>query len=251
MLNKLNGWAIVLACVAGAMPARAAIIYDTHDQNGVGELAPNADDGTPNRPAGDRMGNTIIFGGTARALDTVSLVCGTYHFNNTPDTTQQTWTMSLYAPDGANDPTGPGNNGKQPGTLIASSSVNTNLFNTGTILDTLTFNFGGVTVPNTVVAIASSSLIGNADLQVGVVPSSDHTPLVGSNPFGDRAWYGTAIGTFSSDTSWFFNDSGGDASVSNNLAMVFSAHDVPEPATLGGLGLAARTLLKRRRRRNG
>ena len=64
---------------------RASVIYDTHDLNEVNELVPNADDGTPGRPAGSRMGNTVIFDGTARALDTVMIQYGTYHFDGQQD----------------------------------------------------------------------------------------------------------------------------------------------------------------------
>src|SRR6476660_6429544 len=72
----------------GAPSARAAVIYDAQDSNAVGELVPNADDGTPGRPPGSRMGNTVIFAGTERALDTVMLQYGTYHPDGQPSPTQ-------------------------------------------------------------------------------------------------------------------------------------------------------------------
>jgi hypothetical protein len=63
--------ASVLGVLVAAPVARAAVIYDTQDHGF--NLVPNADDGTPGRPPGSRMGNTIIFAGTERALDTVKL----------------------------------------------------------------------------------------------------------------------------------------------------------------------------------
>src|SRR4051794_40450861 len=146
-MRRILPGAILGALLTLAPAARAAVVYNTHDQNLVGELVPNAEDGTPNRPAGRQMGNTVIFAGTARALDSVTLEYGTYHSNNStsPD---QTITLSLYKPDGPLDLTGPGLNGKQPGTLIGSSSITTSQFN---VLDAshapLTFNFNGLAVP--------------------------------------------------------------------------------------------------------
>src|SRR5437763_1025011 len=76
--------------------------------------------------AGGRMRNTVIFAGTERALDSVLLEYGTYHFNGQTSPTQ-TITLSLYLPDGDDDIAG--QNGNQPGTLIGSSSVKTAQFN--------------------------------------------------------------------------------------------------------------------------
>jgi hypothetical protein len=238
-----------LAVLLLAAPiGRASVIYDAHDDNSVGELVPNGEDGTPNRPTGSRMGNTVVFGGTARGLDTVTLRYGTYHFDNQPSA-DQTITLSLYKPDGPADLTGPGLNGNQPGTLIGSRSITTSLFNApDSGSDLLTFDFGGLVVPDSLVAIVSSTLISNANTQTGFIASSDFTPLVGSNPHGDRLWFGEGPGTFSSDDTWAQADSGGDPTTSNNMVIVFDAHDVPEPAT-ASLLVACGTLLLRGRRR--
>ena len=134
-----------------------------------------------------------------RGLDTATLRYGTYHFDNQPSA-DQTITLSLYKPDGPADLTGPGLNGNQPGTLIGSRSITTSLFNApDSGSDLLTFDFGGLVVPDSLVAIVSSTLISNANTQTGFIASSDFTPLVGSNPHGDRLWFGEGPGTFSSD----------------------------------------------------
>jgi hypothetical protein len=244
-------WACApLALVVLAAPvARASVIYDTHDLNGVGELVPNGEDGTPGRPAGSRMGNTVTFGGTARGLDTVTLEYGTYHFDNQPSS-DQTITLSLYKPDGPADLSGPGLNGNQPGTLLASRSITTSQFNAADSGSaTLTFDFGGLAVPDSLVAIVSSSLLSNSNTQTGFIASSDFTPLAGSNPHGDRLWFGEGPGTFSSDIAWAQADSGGDSTTSNNMALVFDAHDVPEPVGVSVMFLSGAMLLPRGRRR--
>lgn len=228
----------------GAPSAHAAVIYDAQDSNAVGELVPNADDGTPGRPPGSRMGNTVIFVGTERALDSVLLEYGTYHFNGQTSPTQ-TITLSLYLPDGDDDIAG--QNGNQPGTLIGSSSLRTAQFNgPDSLFSTLTFKFGGLVVPDSVVAIVSSSLIGDANTQTGFIASSDFTPNLGSNPHGDRLWFGDGPGSFFSDNFWAQFDGGGDPSISNNMMMVFNAHDLPEPAGASMAFVAAAAALRLR-----
>jgi hypothetical protein len=234
---------LLLLLWVGAPSARAAVIYDAQDANNVGELVPNADDGTPGRPPGSRMGNTVIFVGTERALDSVLLEYGTYHFNGQTSPTQ-TITLSLYLPDGDDDIAG--QNGNQPGTLIGSSSLRTAQFNgPDNLFSTLTFKFGGLVVPDSVVAIVSSTLIGDADTQTGFIASSDFTPNLGSNPHGDRLWFGDGPGSFFSDNFWAQFDGGGDPSISNNMMMVFNAHDLPEPASAWLLIGAGAALLPR------
>lgn len=231
-------------------PARAAVIYDAQDQNSVGELVPNGDDGTPGRPPGSRMGNTVIFVGTERALDTVKLQWGTYHFDNQPSPTQ-TITLSLYLPDGEDDIAGI--NGNQPGTLLGTSSITTKQFNApDSLQNTLTFNFGGLIVPASVVVIVGSSLISNSNTQTGFLASSDFTPNLGSNPRGDRLWFGDGPGTFYSDDFWARADGGGDPSISNNMQMLIEAHDLPEPAAASLLlGFGTLLLCGRRCRASG
>jgi hypothetical protein len=218
--------------------AHAAVIYDAQDQNAVGELVPNGDDGTPGRPPGSRMGNTVIFAGTERALDTVKLQWGTYHFDNQPSPTQ-TITLSLYLPDGEDDIAGV--NGRQPGTLLGSRSIRTAQFNAADSRpNTLTFNFDGLEVPDSVVVIVGSTLISNSNTQTGFLASSDFTPNLGGNPNGDRLWFGEEPGTFYSDDFWARADGGGDPSISNNMQMLIEAHDLPEPAAasmLVGFGI--------------
>jgi hypothetical protein len=238
------------ALAATAAPsARAAVIYDAQDQNAVGELVPNGDDGTPGRPPGSRMGNTVIFVGSERALDTVKIQWGTYHFDGQPSPTQ-TITLSLYLPDGEDDIAGI--NGNQPGTLLGTSSITTKQFNApDSLQNTLTFNFGGLIVPDSVVVIVGSTLISNSNTQTGFLASSDFTPNLGSNPNGDRLWFGEGPGTFYSDDFWARADGGGDETISNNMQMLIEAHEVPEPAAAASLVVGFGSLLLARRRRVG
>jgi hypothetical protein len=217
---------LVLSLLLTMPSARAAVIYDTQDHGF--NLVPNADDGTPGRPPGSRMGNTVTFAGTERALDTVMLQYGTYHPDGQPSPTQ-TITLSLYLPDGEDDVAG--QNGNQPGTLIGARSIRTTQFNApNSIPNTLTFNFGGLVVPDSVIAIVSSSLIGNSNTLTGFISSSDFEPNFGSNPHGDRLWFGEGPGTFFSDDFWARADGNNDPNISNNMTMLIQAHDVPEPA---------------------
>jgi len=238
---------VVLTLLLTVPVARAAVIYDTQDHGF--NLVPNADDGTPGRPPGSRMGNTVIFAGTERALDTVMLQYGTYHRDGQPSPTQ-TITLSLYLPDGEDDVIGL--NGRQPGTLIGSSSITTKQFNApASIPNTLTFNFGGLVVPDSVVVIVSSSFIGNSNTLTGFISSSDFEPNLGSNPYGDRLWFGDDPGTFFSDDFWSRFDGNNDPNISNNMTMLIQAHDLPEPtaaAMLVGFGMLLLGRGRRRRR---
>jgi hypothetical protein len=252
-------WAVamlLLACAASRVPASDIIVYNTPDINQSGELVPNGQDGTANRPNGDQMGNTVILAGGPAILDKVNLVWGTYNFSGSSPA--QNITLSLYQANGPADLTGPGTNGNQPGTLIATQTVNTTALETGVngAGTTLTFNFGNIHVPGTLVAIASSDLAtvvnGNTNIQTGWIPSSDFTPTVGSNPHGDQAWYGTSTpGSFSSNNTWAIVDGGGGPTISNNLMLTFFA-SVPEPsgialALVGLVAMAGYGLRQRRR----
>ena len=69
----------------------------------------------------------------------------------------------------------------------------------------------------------------------------------GSNPFGDRLWFGEGPGTFTSNNTWAQADGNDDPSISNNMAMLFDAHEVPEPAALSLLCGCGALLLRARR----
>ena len=150
--------ALLMGCALSRVSASDIIVYSTPHANTGGELVPNGQDGTPNRPNGDEMGNTVILAGGPTNLDSVSLVWGTYNISG--PSPAQNITLSLYQANGPADLTGPGANGNQPGTLIATQTVNTTALETGTNTagTTLTFNFGGIHVPGTLVAIDSSDL---------------------------------------------------------------------------------------------
>jgi hypothetical protein len=206
--------------VAGV--ATADIIYQatTFENNYV----PFGDDGTPNRPAGNHLGNTITFGGTARGLDTATIVV----YNATG--ANQPFTLSLYA----------GNN-PNTGALLGSSSTTVGAFQ-----QNATFDFGGLPVPDTLTFIISASSGSNSN--AGPF-SSNLPPTVGSGP--NSLWYGFAPGNFTQNTTWAIND----GATTNYLNAQFTASalpaPVPEPASilLVGMGVVGVAAYAYRRRR--
>src|SRR5436190_16455090 len=109
--------ALVLACILLAVPGigKADIIYDVTGLNS-NDFIPFENDGTPNRPPGDHLGNQITFAGTAREVFHVQVV-----FASIGPKEIDTYTLDLYKNDGPIDP----NSGlHMPGTLIAELKTN-------------------------------------------------------------------------------------------------------------------------------
>ena len=77
--------------------ARADSIYNV-TAAGSNDFVPFENDGTPNRPFGNQMGNEITFAGTARYLDHVQVV-----FASIGPKEVDTYTLDLYRNDGPID----------------------------------------------------------------------------------------------------------------------------------------------------
>jgi hypothetical protein len=217
---------LALALCAGT--ARADVIFQNNTdffQGGSINYVPFRDDGTPNRPAGSFLGETVTFAGTARQLDSVML--GVYNESGSTFT----YTLDLYA--GANPNTG---------ALLGSVSVAVGQVFTGMP----TFNFGGLLVPDTITFVVHSSDTGTGFPLTGPI-SSNIVPTVGSGP--DSLWYGNSPGNFVANNTWAI----ADGANRNYLVAQFNASSpvaaIPEPASLALAGLGLVTLVGYRLRR--
>jgi hypothetical protein len=207
--------------------ARADIIFqnntDFHLGGNIINYVPFRDDGTPNRPFGSRLGETVTFAGAARSLDSVELGV----FNRTG--ANLTYTLDIYA--GANPNTG---------ALLGSASVPLGPAS-GVLMPT--FDFGGLPVPDTVTFVVSSDDTSGGFPMTGPL-SSNIAPTVGSGP--NSLWFGNGPGTFTANNTWAIDD----GALTNFLVVQFDATGVPEPATLTlfGTGLAGLVAVGWRRR---
>jgi hypothetical protein len=231
--------AVALGLALGG-PARADInIYDV-TAAGSNDFVPFEDDGTPNRPFGSHLGNTITFAGSARYLTHVQAV-----FASIGPREVDTYTLDLYRNDGAPDPNGSGL--LQPGTLIASfttQALNQPLpGNGGYGVD---WNFAPTLVPDSLTAVISSSYSTITPGQFMGPFVAVQPPLTGSAV--NTIWYGDGTpGRWAADPNWAIADGG----VTNYIDMRFDALTaVPEPAsvTLAALGLLAPIVHARLRR---
>ena len=232
----LIGAFIALAAigVASFPGAKADNIYNV-TAAGSNDFVPFENDGTPNRPFGDRLGNEITFAGTARYLNHVQVV-----FASIGPKEIDTYTLDLYKNDGPIDLT---SGLHQPGTLIAEFTTQASNIplpgNGGYGVD---WNFSPTLVPDSLTAIVSSSYSTTTPGQfmgpfVAVTP-----PLTGSAL--NTMWYGDGTpGNWTADSNWAINDGG----ATNFIDMRFDAsQSVPEPsslalasiATIGGLAMA-------------
>jgi hypothetical protein len=221
--------AALIASASGlAAPAPAAKAGNIYNVTAAGsnDFVPFENDGTPNRPFGDRLGNEITFAGTARYLNHVQVV-----FASIGPKEIDTYTLDLYKNDGPIDP----HSGLQrPGTLIAEFKTQASNIplpgNGGYGVD---WNFSPTLVPDSLTAVVSSSyttttpgvLMGPF---VAVIP-----PLTGSAL--NTMWYGDGQpGNWTADSNWAINDGG----VTNFIDMRFDAlQSVPEPSSLVLLSL--------------
>lgn len=227
------GFAVLLLC--GSAVAKCDTIYEETGLNSF-DFIPFENDGTPNRPFGDHLGNTITFAGTDRLLTHVQVA-----FASIGPKGLNTYTLTLYRNDGAPDPNGSGL--LQPGTEIASfQTVASNQPLPGNGGYGVDWNFAPTLVPDTLTAVISSDYSGQfMGPFAAVVP-----PLVGSAI--NTVWYGDGTpGGWVADSTWAIVDGG----VTNFFDMRFDA--VPEPGSVGltlGLGIPGILLLLRRRKRS-
>jgi PEP-CTERM motif len=205
--------------------ARADSIYNVTGL-GSGDFVPFENDGTPNRPFGDRLGNEITFAGTARYLNHVQVV-----FASIGPKEIDTYTLDLYKNDGPIDPT---SGLREPGTLIAElKTQGSNIPLPGNGGYGVDWNFSPTLVPDSLTAIVSSSYSTTTPGQfmgpfVAVIP-----PLTGSSL--NTMWYGDGTpGNWTADSNWAINDGG----ATNYIDMRFDAFgSVPEPSSLALMSL--------------
>ncbi len=210
----------------GIASADSVIYVDT--AAGSNDFVPFENDGTPNRPNGDQMGNQVTFAGTARYLDHVQVA-----FASIGPKEIDTYTLDLYKNDGPVDP----NSGlNQPGTLIAEFQTQaSNVPMPGNGGYGVDWYFGPILVPDTLTAIVSSSYSTTTPGQL-MGPFADvTTPETGSAL--NTIWYGDGTpGNWTANNTWAIND----GAVTNYLDMTFyAAQSVPEPSSLCLLALGA------------
>lgn len=212
-----------------------------YQETGLGsfDFIPFENDGTPNRPFGDHLGNTITFGGSERLLNHVQVV-----FASIGPKGLNTYTLTLYRNDGAPDPNGSGL--LQPGTEIASfQTIASNQPLPGNGGYGVEWNFAPTLVPDTLTAVISSDYSTTTPGQFMGPFAAVMPPLVGSAV--NTVWYGDGTpGGWIADSNWAIVDGG----VTNYFDMTFDA--VPEPGSLGlalSLSVPGVFLLLRRRKR--
>lgn len=216
--------ALTSLCAVLVGSARADLIYDV-SAAGSFDFVPFEDDGTPNRPAGSHLGNEITFAGTARYLthgEAVLSRIGPVEVDN--------YTLDLYKADGSIDPS---SGLHRPGTLIGSYTTSaSNAFIPGTGAFVVDWNFAPVLVPNTVIAIISSTYSTTTPGQFMGPFAAVMPPLTGTAL--NTIWYGDgAPSHWKADPNWAINDGG----VTNYLDMRFNAlKSVPEPGSLALAG---------------
>jgi hypothetical protein len=195
-----NCLAAIGLVLLGLQPlARADLIYDVTGQ-GSNDFIPFENDGTPNRPPGDHLGNQIAFGGTSRELFHVQVV-----FASIGPKEVDTYTLDLYRNDGAIDP----HSGLQmPGTLIG--EFKTNALNQplpGNGAYGVDWYFNPILVPDTLTAVVSSTYSTTTPGQLMGPFAAALLPLEGSAI--NTVWYGDgSTGNWQANSTWAINDGG-------------------------------------------
>ena len=241
LLKKCAAAATFATLLAGSATA-SMVVYQASDS--TINFIPDSDDGTPNRPTGDMMGNTVTLAGTERYLTSLTVRAATSDLT-LPD---QTVSLSLYLNDGAADSGGSGI--LQPNTLITSATLSDVSFAQAGGVLSLTFSFPSVQVPETFTFIVDFSPGSVASKLVGLM-SNNSTAQVGSSV--NRMWYGTGQpGAWLSDANWAISDG---AAFNLVDAVIMADADplipVPEgsPAILAFLGMVAVQSVRRKSRR--
>jgi hypothetical protein len=246
---RIGAAAFTLVVVATFSDARGlaradSIIYNVTAQDSD-DFVPFENDGTPNRPNGDHLGNQITFAGSDRYLDHVQVV-----FASIGPAEVDTYTLDLYKNDGPIDP----NSGlHEPGTLIAEFTTQASNVplpgNGGYGVD---WFFSSTLVPDSLTAVVSSSYSTTTPGQFMGPFVAVHPPLTGSAL--NTIWYSDGTpGNWTANDTWAINDGG----ATNEFDMRFYAQQtVPEPSALvmmtlgtgGGLILTIRRSRIRPRR---
>ncbi len=216
-LRRASFVAFALTILACQQAARADNIYNVTGLNSS-DFIPFENDGTPNRPPGDHLGNEITFAGTARELDHVQVV-----FASIGPIETDTYTLDLYRNNG---PIDPGSGLAMPGTLIAefkTSALNQPLpGNGGYGVD---WYFNPILVPDTLTAVISSSYSTTTPGQYMGPYAAVYPPLNGSAI--NTVWYGDGTpGNWQANNTWALSDGG----TTNYFDMRFDA--VPEPSSM-------------------
>src|SRR5450432_2876527 len=209
-------FAIVMSLMASTMRGSLTVYQDADSTN---NFVPDADDGTPNRPAGEIIGNTITLAETHCSLTGATIKIATTDTATTP----QDVTLSLYLNDGASDPGG--SVLLQPGTLITSVTVSQVSLSSGVL--TVDFSFPSLLVPDTFTFVLSFSPGGASSSSFVGAMSANSAPQIGSG--FNTLWYGNgAIGNWTTNSSWAL----ADGAAVNFLDATFLIADptaVPEP----------------------
>ena len=212
----------------GRGPAAAdTVIYDVTGA-GSSDFVPFEDDGTPNRPNGDHLGNQITFAGGPRYLDHVQVV-----FASIGPKEVDTYTLDLYKNDG---PLDPASGLHQPGTLIAEFTTQaSNIPLPGNGAYGVDWSFSPTLVPDSLTAIVSSSYSTTTPGQFMGPFVSVGPPLTGSAL--NTIWYGDGTaGHWTANSTWAIDDGG----TTNYFDMRFYAvQSLPEPSALGLMVLGA------------
>jgi hypothetical protein len=217
-MKKYSVALLALATALALAPAAFAdsVIYQatTNDNNNGLNFGP---DGTANPPTSAgywEMGNTITFAGSASSysLGSSSVDITLYGGGDTNYPIE----MQIYS---GNNP----NTGTLLGTATAAAGYGVN---------TTTFNFNGLNVPDTITYILSLPDENGTYDSIFLYPilTSGAAPTVGTGP--DSLWYGTP-GNFVANSTYAIADGAG----SNYLQAEFSAvAPTPEPSSLLLLG---------------
>ena len=229
--------ALLFLLTALSTATRADLVYDV-SAAGSSDFVPFENDGTPNRPSGSHLGNEITFAGSARYLTSAEVV-----LSKSGPVETDNYTIDLYKPDGSIDPI---SSLARPGTLIASYTTSArDAFIPGTAAFVVDWNFAPTLVPDTIIAVVSSSYSTTTPNQFMGPFAAVMPPLTGTAI--NTIWYGDGSPShWTADSSWAINDGAG----TNYMDMRFNAvRAVPEPGGLALLGIAFGSIAAARRLR--
>jgi hypothetical protein len=232
---------LALAMLDDRSAAKADNIYNVTGLDS-GDFVPFENDGTPNRPYGNELGNQITFAGSARYLDHVQVV-----FASIGPKEFDTYTLELYKNDG---PLDPASGLYAPGTRIAALTTQAwNIPLPGNGGYGVDWYFSPILVPDTLTAVVSSTYSTTTPGQYMGPFAAVYPPLTGSAV--NTIWYGDGTpNNWTDNSTWAINDGG----VTNYFDMRFdAAQSIPEPSSFCLLapGAGACLLLTIRRQRSG